>query len=173
MYNALSLLDDSKAPGCDNINPYILRNCSDALKSSLTHLSQPFHLIWSQLNGKCIKYALSIKRVTTLRQAITDLSLCCYIKCWKKLSIGKSYHLFTLKYPNQFGFMKNRSCLSQLLTSYTEIYKSINTNQHSDIVFLDFSKAFDSVPHAELLYKLWMIGITGSLWLWFKNYLSK
>ncbi len=32
--------------------------------------------------------------------------------------------------------------------------------------------AFDSVPHKELLYKLWRIGITGDLWLWFKNYLS-
>ena len=47
VYNALSILDDSKAPGCD-INPYILRNCSAALISPLTHLfslSLSFHLI--------------------------------------------------------------------------------------------------------------------------------
>ncbi len=40
------------------------------------------------------------------------------------------------------------------------------------MIYLDFCKAFDSVPHKELLYKLWRIGITGDLWLWFKNYLS-
>lgn len=32
-------------------------------------------------------------------------------------------------------------------------------------------KAFDSVPHNELLYKLWRLGITGPLWRWFKGYL--
>ena len=38
--------------------------------------------------------------------------------------------------------------------------------------YLDFRKAFDSVPHNELLYKLWEYGITGDLWLWFTAYLS-
>ena len=42
----------------------------------------------------------------------------------------------------------------------------------SDGIYLDFSKAFDSVPHQELLYKLWQMGITGPLWHCFKLYLS-
>ena len=37
---------------------------------------------------------------------------------------------------------------------------------------LDFSKAFDSVAHNELLYKLWNFGITGTLWLWVRAYLT-
>ena len=40
------------------------------------------------------------------------------------------------------------------------------------MVYLDFKKAFDSVPHSELLYKLWRIGITGNLWSWFQSYLN-
>ena len=36
----------------------------------------------------------------------------------------------------------------------------------------NFKKAFDSIPHAELLYKLWTIGITGPWWFWFKSYLT-
>ncbi len=38
-------------------------------------------------------------------------------------------------------------------------------------MFLDFAKAFDSVPHNQLMYNLWLTGITGSLWLFFKDYL--
>ena len=41
-----------------------------------------------------------------------------------------------------------------------------------DAVYIDFRKAFDSVPHSELLFKLWNIGINGSLWKWFKSYLN-
>ena len=40
------------------------------------------------------------------------------------------------------------------------------------ILYLDFRKTFDSVPHNELLCKLWKIGICGDLWMWFKCYLS-
>ncbi len=41
-----------------------------------------------------------------------------------------------------------------------------------DVIFLDFAKAFDTVPHNELLFKLHKLGITGDLWLWLNNYLS-
>ena len=40
------------------------------------------------------------------------------------------------------------------------------------MIYLDFSKAFDRIPHPELLHKLWHFGITGSLWSWFKSYLE-
>ena len=73
---------------------------------------------------------------------------------------------------HQFGFLKNRSCLSQMLAFFSNIFKNIEKKKPSDIVYLDFSKAFDTVPHDELLLKLWRIGITGSLWYWMKSYLS-
>ena len=41
-----------------------------------------------------------------------------------------------------------------------------------DVIYLDFRKAFDSVAHNELLYKLWNFGITGNLWLWVRAYLT-
>ena len=40
-----------------------------------------------------------------------------------------------------------------------------------DIVYLDIRKAFDTVPHNELLHKLWSLGIRGRLWLWLRTYL--
>lgn len=72
----------------------------------------------------------------------------------------------------QFGFLKNRSCLSQLLLSFAEILEAIENKNPCNVVYVDFMKAFDSVPHSELLFKLWRIGITGPLWKWFKAYLS-
>ena len=41
-----------------------------------------------------------------------------------------------------------------------------------DTIYFDFKKAFDSIPHAELSYRLWTIGITRPLWFWFKSYLT-
>ena len=50
----------------------------------------------------------------------------------------------------------------------------IGSKQRSqtDVVYLDFKKAFDSVSHNELLLKLWKFGICDSLWLWIRAYLS-
>ena len=65
--------------------------------------------------------------------------------------------------------------MSQLLTSFAKVFDDLNRGGAGaiDVVFLDISKAFDSVPHKELLYKLWRIGITGNLWQWFREYLSE
>ncbi len=68
--------------------------------------------------------------------------------------------------------MKNKSCLTQLLSAFSIIYQAIDDKKQVDMIYLDFRKAFDSVPHDELLYKLWRIGITGHLWHWFQSYLT-
>lgn len=49
----------------------------------------------------------------------------------------------------QFGFQKEHSSLQQLLLSYNTIIESANNNLQSDFIYLDFVKAFDSVPHEE------------------------
>ena len=70
---------------------------------------------------------------------------------------------------NQFGFLRNRSCLTQLLTSYSNVYSALDAGICCDIAYFDFKKAFDTVPHHEPLLKFWVIGITG---LWFNDYLK-
>lgn len=72
----------------------------------------------------------------------------------------------------QHGFLKNRSCLLQLLLSFNFIYDHLDKSIPVDVIYLDFRKAFDSVPHNELLVKLWKLGITGQLWSWFQAYLN-
>ncbi len=68
----------------------------------------------------------------------------------------------------QFGFMKNKSCVTQLLSAFSIIYEAVDNKKQVDMVYLDFKKAFNSVSHNELLYKLWRMGITGNLWCWFR-----
>ena len=48
----------------------------------------------------------------------------------------------------------------------------INSPSQTDVIYFDISKAFNTVSHSILLNKLWSIGITGTLWSWFKEYLS-
>jgi hypothetical protein len=57
----------------------------------------------------------------------------------------------------------SRSCESQLLIIISDIAKSMNAGEQMDTILLDFSKAFDKVPHQRLLLKLRHYGIRGNL----------
>ena len=72
----------------------------------------------------------------------------------------------------QFSFMRGRSSLQQLLMFINTLIKAHKSSTPMDTVYLDISKAFDSIPHKELLTKLWCLGIHGSLWYWFNAYLT-
>ena len=76
--------------------------------------------------------------------------------------------------PNQHGFMKGRSCLSALLSVYDENILNLSNGQMSctDMIYLDFAKAFDKVDHGVLLHKLKQLGITGKLGNWLLSFLS-
>ena len=73
---------------------------------------------------------------------------------------------------SQFGFRQHHSTTQQLLLFLDKVHLSLNNNASCDVIYLDFKKAFYSVPHNELLIKLWNIGITGNLWHWIREYLT-
>ena len=72
----------------------------------------------------------------------------------------------------QHGFVPGKSCQSNLLLMLNFLTKSIENETDTDLVYLDFAKAFDSVPHNRLICKLHNYGISGHLLLWMRNFLS-
>ena len=72
----------------------------------------------------------------------------------------------------QHGFRKGKSCLTELLKQYDEILNNFLKQNETDVIYLDFAKAFDKVDHEILLQKLKNIGIGGKLYDWIKSFLS-
>ena len=75
--------------------------------------------------------------------------------------------------PLQHSFRPNHSCQSQVVDFIDEIQRSMNTRQQNDLLFIDFSKAFNIVPHRRLLNKLKFYGIRGSLLQWISSWLTE
>ena len=75
--------------------------------------------------------------------------------------------------PAQHGFRKHRSCISNLLTAKESWGALIESSKSIDVIFVDFSKAFDKVPHQRLLWKLNEMGITGKVQTWIADFLRE
>ena len=75
--------------------------------------------------------------------------------------------------PAQHGFLKNRSCLTNLLCFLDEVTRRLDEVKQVEVCYLDFSKAFDSVNHRLLLRKMETFGISGQIYRWLEDFLSR
>ena len=95
-------------------------------------------------------------------------------KILERLVFDKVYPIVNpLISPNQHGFMRTRSVQSQLISNYNIIGNDLDKGIQNDIIYLDFSKAFDKVPHYLILHKLKTFGFNNKLLNWFTDYLSE
>ena len=74
--------------------------------------------------------------------------------------------------PSQHGFTNNRSCLTNLISFYDRVTCLVDEGQAVDVVYLNFSKAFDTVPHNILVEKLADHGLDGCTLHWVKRWLD-
>lgn len=73
---------------------------------------------------------------------------------------------------SQHGFRSGRSCTTQLLEFLEDVTTALDNGEDVDVIYLDFCKAFDKVPHKRLLKKLWGYGIRGNIYAWILDFLS-
>ena len=75
-------------------------------------------------------------------------------------------------YNSQYGFREKHSCENAVQELMSGILKGKENKKHTAVVYLDLSKAFDTLKHDILLSKLDLYGIRGTALHWFKSYLS-
>ena len=73
---------------------------------------------------------------------------------------------------SQHGFLQGKSCTTNLLHFLEVLTKAVDEGENLDVIFLDFSKAFDKVPHKKLIAKLAGHGVTGKLQEWIAHWLE-
>ena len=171
----LSILDPSKATGPDGIPGRVLKECSSVIAPSLCSLfnhslhSGTVPSEWKSANVTPV-HKKDKKEPATNYRPISLLSI--ISKVLERCVCNRFYdHVREMINKAQHGFLHGRSCVTQLLSTLHHIGQLLDRNIQTDVLFLDFAKAFDSVDHGILLKKLKAYGISGNLYNWFTDYL--
>ena len=72
----------------------------------------------------------------------------------------------------QHGFVPGRDCITQLLLFLEDWTLMLENNKSFDVIYTDFAKAFDSIPHERLLNKLEHLGVRGDILNWIRSFLT-
>ena len=174
----LSSLNPNKAAGPDRISSRVLKELADELYRPLTTLFQ------NSLNSGLVPNQWKSGLVTPIfkkgdkhnpanYRPVSLTSICCKVL---EHIVAKALlcHLESNKIliENQNGFRHSRSCETQLLMFVDELLRSMSKGKQIDAVIMDFSKAFDMVPHNSLLVKLSGYGIQDKTLDWIGSFLS-
>ena len=162
--------------GPDGIPAVLLKKCATAV-------STPLQLLWRKsLDANDIPALLKHGKITPIYKNgprnepknYRPVSLTSHIiKVFERIlvkQITKYLIEHALYNTGQHGFVGGRSCVSQLLQHRMDILNALQDGYGTDVVYLDFAKAFDKVDHATLLQKIAHIGIGGKLLGWIRNF---
>ena len=170
-------INPHKATGPDNVPARVLKETAPVIAPMLTHLFQQslntseIPLEWKQayvtpILKKGNKSDPKNYRPVSLTSIISKIME--HILSSQIMSYLESHNIIT---STQFGFRQNHSCESQLLLTTDDFARHLDSNVQVDIGILDFSKAFDKVPHRRLAIKLYYYGIRGNLLSWIECFL--
>ena len=178
MLKALQSLKVDKSPGPDGLHPRVLKEVSAEIAQPLTVLFNTTILkgkipkAWKNAEVKPI-FKKGDKTDPGNYRPVSLTSIVC--KMFESFLRDVLYdHLVkhSLLSNHQFGFCKGRSCISQLLVVIHKWMSCIDNDVPTDAIYLDLSKAFDTVPHKKLIHKLKGYGISGNILNWITDFLS-
>nr|VZI15082.1 unnamed protein product [Spirometra erinaceieuropaei] len=170
-------LKESKSPGPDEIPAKILKELAGELSKPLSMLFHTsFETGYLPPDWKSAWITPLCKggsRVSANNYRLVSLtSICCKIveKIIKQqlMQFPEQNHLLS---DSQHGFRKGRSCVTNLLYCLEHWTRAVDRGDMVHAIYIDFKKAFDSVPHHRLLYKLSRAGVRGKLLMWIRSFL--
>lgn len=175
----INKLNQYKTPGPDEIPARILKVVSDELVQPLTNIFN------ASLDSGNLPVDWKIANVTPIFKKGQPELPSNYRPISLTSTTGKVLesiitdhiirHLETnnLFLSTQHGFRKKRSCLTNLLEFFHVIFNEYDKFKSIDLIYLDFQKAFDKVPHIRLMRKVRALGIDGAVARWIENWLNK
>ena len=172
----LDNLDINKAQGPDAVSGAVLKNCSKTLAyplSILFNLSYNTGYIpqeWKLANVVPVHKKDDKNKVTNYRPiSLTSLVMKVFERILYDELLTRTIDKIDTR---QHGFLRNRSCNSNLLLFTESIVRSLHEKIGTDVIYFDFAKAFDTVSHDLILNKLkTQYNIDGTLLKFFTEYL--
>ena len=171
-------INPAKASGPDNIPNRILKEVASEISPALTAIytrsisEGTLPDDWRSANVAPIFKKGSRHEASNYRP-VSLTSVCCkvleHIICKHILNYLDKFNLLSIL---QHGFRFAHSCETQLLLTLHDITSMFDAKKQIDIAILDFSKAFDTVPHQKLLHKLKHLGIQGNVIKWIQSFLT-
>ena len=175
---AFDSLKPNKSSGFDEINPNVVRCSYGELFYPLFHIckqSIKFGIFPDKMKIAKIKPVFKSGETEIVSNYRPISILPVFSKLLERIMYNRLYSHVTsnnLLYEKQFGFQNKCSTEYAILQLAKEIYSSFNENEYTLGIFIDLSKAFDTVNHNILLTKLKYFGLTEDCINWFKSYLS-
>lgn len=168
----------NKAGGPDQISSWFLKTTADEIapflqKLSMTSLqSGTIPQDWKKANIHAI-FKKGDKSTASNYRPISLTSIICKLMehiLFRHIMVHFQEH--NILSNIQHGFRKGHSCDSQLITVVEDLAKNLDNGCQTDVILLDFAKAFDRVAHQRLLLKLKFYGIQGQVYSWIETWLT-
>ena len=174
----LSKLNTTKASGPDEMHPKLLRELSEVIDEPLIFLFKKnvdegvLPQSWKNANVTAI-FKKGDKSKPGNYRPISLTSV--LIKILEKIireAIVDHMNNNDFFSKHQHGFRSGLSCVTQLLEVIDDWTKMLDERKSIDVIYFDFQKAFDTVPHERLLEKLHSYGIRGKILRWIRDFLT-